>query len=64
MTYFDIFKTTKFTGEELKAASSIMKQAFPNGPKVDRMEMEQYSFNEIANHIHSSYQQVSKSLHE
>ena len=64
MTYFDIFNTTKFTGGELKQASSIMKQAFPDGPKVNRMEMEQFSFNEIANHIRNSYQQVSKSLHE
>lgn len=64
MTYFDIFNPTKFTSDELKAASSIMKQAFPNGPNVKPMEMEKYSFNEIANHIHNSYQEVSKSLHE
>jgi hypothetical protein len=64
MTYFDIFNTTKFTGTELKDASAILKKEFPNGPKVNRMEMEQFSFNEIANHIRNSYQQVSKSLHE
>ena len=64
MTYFDIFNTTKFTGTELKDASAIVKKEFPNGPKVKRMEMEQFSFNEIANHIRTSYQQVSKSLHE
>jgi len=63
MIYFDIFNTTKFTGSELKQASDILKKAFPNGPKVQKMELEKYSFNEIANHIHISYQEVSKSLH-
>jgi hypothetical protein len=63
MIYFDIFNTTKFTGSELKQASDILKKAFPNGPKVQKMELEKYSFNEIANHIHTSYQEVSKSLH-
>ncbi len=63
MTYFDIFNTTKFTGTELKEASAILKKEFPNGPKVKHMEMEQFSFNEIANHNRTSYQQVSKSLH-
>jgi hypothetical protein len=64
MIYFDIFNTTKFTGTELKTASAIIKKAFPNGPKVKHMEMEQFSFNEIANHIRTSYQQVSKSLYD
>jgi hypothetical protein len=63
MIYFDIFNTTKFTGSELKQASDILKKAFPDGPKVQKMELEKYSFNEIANHIHISYQEVSKSLH-
>ena len=63
MKYFDIFNTTKFTGSELKQASDILKKAFPDGPKVQKMELEKYSFNEIANHIHISYQEVSKSLH-
>ena len=63
MIYFDIFNTTKFTGSKLKQASDILKKAFPNGPKVQKMELEKYSFNEIANHIHTSYQEVSKSLH-
>lgn len=52
------------TGEDLKIASAILKKEFPNGPKVKPMEMEKYSFNEIANHIRKSYQEVSKSLHE
>lgn len=52
------------TSEDLKIASAILKKEFPNGPKVNRMEMQQYSFNEIATQIHNSYQQVSKSLHE
>lgn len=64
MTYFDVFKTTNFTSRDLKEASAILKKEFPNGPKVKRMEMERFSFNEIANHIHNSYQQVSKSLYE
>lgn len=64
MNHFDIFNTTKFTGEELKRASAILKKEFPNGPKVIRMKLdEKPSFNEIANHIHTSYQEVSKSLH-
>lgn len=63
MTYFNTFNQIEFTGEELKIASDILKKEFPNGPKVKRMEMEKYSFNEIANHIRNSYQQVSKSLH-
>ena len=63
MIYFDIFNTTKFTGTELKTASAIVKKEFPNGPKVKHMEVEQFSFNEIANHIHTSYQEVTKSLH-
>jgi hypothetical protein len=63
MKYFDIFNTTKFTGSELKQASDILKKAFPDGPKIQKMELEKYSFNEIANHIHISYQEVSKSLH-
>ncbi len=63
MTYFNTFNQIEFTSEELKIASDILKKEFPNGPKVKRMEMEKYSFNEIANHIRNSYQQVSKSLH-
>jgi hypothetical protein len=63
MIYFDIFNTTKFTGSELKQASDILKKAFPDGPKVQKMDLEKYSFNEIANHIHISYQEVSKSLY-
>jgi hypothetical protein len=63
MKYFDIFNTTKFTGSELKQASDILKKAFPDGPKVQKMDLEKYSFNEIANHIHISYQEVSKSLY-
>ncbi len=63
MTYFDVFKTTNFTSKDLKEASAILKKEFPNGPKVKRMEMKPYSFNEIANHIHNSYQQVSKSIY-
>lgn len=64
MKYFDMFKTGNFTVNQLKAASDLLKKEFPNGPKVKRMEMERFSFNEIANHIRISYQQVSKSLHE
>lgn len=64
MKYFDMFKTGSFTVNQLKVASDLLKKEFPNGPKVKRMEMKQFSFNEIANHIHNSYQQVSKSLHE
>jgi hypothetical protein len=63
MKYFEMFTQQQVNSEELKIASSIMKQAFPDGPQVKRMKMEHYSFNEIANHIHISYQQVSKSLH-
>lgn len=64
MKYFDMFKTGNFTVNQLKAASDLLKKEFPDGPKVRRMEMERFSFNEIANHIRLSYQQVSKSLHE
>lgn len=64
MRYFEMFKLGSFTGHQLKTASTILKKEFPNGPKVKRMEMEQFSFNEIANHIRTSYQQVSKSLYE
>ena len=64
MKYFDMFKTGNFTVNQLKAASDLLKKEFPDGPKVRRMEMERFSFNEIANHIRLSNQQVSKSLHE
>lgn len=64
MKYFDIFKIGDFTFNQLKEASALLKKEFPNGPKVIRMEMKKHSFNEIANHIHNSYQQVSKSLHD
>lgn len=64
MKYFDMFKTGNFTVNQLKTASDLLKKEFPDGPKVRRMEMERFSFNEIANHIRLSYQQVSKSLHE
>jgi len=65
MTYYDIFNTTKFSGSELKQASNILKEAFPNGPRIQHTEKVpgHHSFNEIANHIHKSYQEVSKSLH-
>ncbi len=63
MIYFEILKTTEFTATELKKASAIIKNEFPNGPKVNRMEIKKFSFNEIANHIHTSYQEVSKSLY-
>jgi hypothetical protein len=65
MTYYDIFNTTKFTGSELKQASDILKATYPNGPRIHHTEkvVGDYSFNEIANHIHKSYQEVSKSLH-
>jgi len=59
-----MFKLGSFTGHQLKTASTILKKEFPNGPKVKKMEIERFSFNEIANHIRLSYQQVSKSLHE
>ena len=64
MRYFEMFKLGSFTGRQLKTASTILKKEFPNGPKVKKMEIERFSFNEIANHIRLSYQQVSKSLHE
>ena len=64
MKYYQVFKTGDFTGRQLKTASAILKKEFPNGPKVKHMEIERFSFNEIANHIRLSYQQVSKSLHE
>jgi hypothetical protein len=63
MKYFETVKIGNFTGHELKKASDILKKNYPNGPKVKRMETEKYSFNEIANHIRNSYQEVSKSLH-
>ena len=65
MIYFDIFNTTKFTGSKLKQASDILKKEFPNGPRIQHTEKVpgEFSFNEIANHIRNSYQEVSKSLH-
>jgi hypothetical protein len=65
MIYFDIFNTATFTGSELKEASNILKKAFPNGPRVQHTEKVpgEFSFNEIANHIRNSYQEVSKSLY-
>lgn len=65
MIYFDIFNTTKFTGTELKTASNILKKAYPDGPRVQHTEKVpgEFSFNDIANHIRNSYQEVSKSLH-
>jgi hypothetical protein len=64
MKYFETFIQQPADSNELRIASSILKKEFPNGPRVIRMELdEKLSFNEIANHIHTSYQEVSKSLY-
>jgi hypothetical protein len=64
MTYFDISNTVRFTNDELKKGSLMIKKEFPNGPAVKTTYPDGvYSFNEIANHIRLSYQEVSRSLH-
>ena len=64
MKYFETGTQQSASSNELKIASSILKKEFPNGPKVIRMKLdEKPSFNEIANHIHTSYQEISKSLY-
>lgn len=41
-----------FTSKELKIASDIFKQAYPNGPQIKSTHLEKaYSFNEIASNI-------------
>jgi hypothetical protein len=64
MTYFDISNTVRFTNDELKKGSLMIKKEFPNGPAVKTTYPDGvYSFNEIANHIRLSYQEVSRSLY-
>jgi hypothetical protein len=64
MTYFDSPNIAKFTNDELKKGSLMIKKEFPNGPAVKTTYPDRvYSFNEIANYIHLSYQEVSKSLY-
>jgi hypothetical protein len=65
MKYFEIFGLGEFTGHDLKKASEILKKEFPNGPRIQHTERlpGKFSFNEIANHIRNSHQEVSKSLH-
>jgi hypothetical protein len=63
MKYFETPIQQPANSNELRIASSILKKEFPNGPKVIRMTLDEKPlFNEIANHIHTSYQEVSKSL--
>ena len=66
MKYVNEFNSLSFNSKDLKKASKILKEAYPNGPQTQSTERVSgsYTFNEIANHIHNSYQQVSKSLHE
>ncbi len=66
MRYINEYSSLSFNGKELKKASKILKEAYPNGPLIQNTEKIPgiFSFNEIANHIRTSYQQVSKSLHE
>jgi hypothetical protein len=65
MRYTNEFSSLSFSGKELKKASKILKEAYPDGPQTQSTEKVSgsFTFNEIANHIHNSYQQVSKSLH-
>lgn len=58
------FENKQFTAKELKAASDIMKREYPNGPKVKTYKPDkQYSFNEIADNIRPTLNEISKSLY-
>jgi hypothetical protein len=64
MKYFDESIYTRFSSEDLRKGSLMIKKEFPNGPVVKTIYPDRvYSFNEIANHIRLSYQEISKSLH-
>ena len=63
MIYFSILQSNHFTADDLKKASNILRKEFPDGPKVNKMTIEKFSFTDISNQIRKSYQEVSKSLY-
>jgi hypothetical protein len=64
MKYFDESIYTRFSSEDLRKGSLMIKREFPDGPAVKTIYPDRvYSFNEISNYIRLSYQEVSRSLH-
>lgn len=65
MKYYRLFDALPFTGKELRNASKILKQTFPDGPKIYNTVKpdKKYSFNEIASNIRPSLIELSKSLY-
>ena len=63
MIYYKMFDLPSFKGEELKKASNVIKQAFPNGPKVHTVfPGGPYTFNDIASNIRPQLTKLNKSL--
>ena len=64
MKYYETNVMPNCTTEELKQASKIIKEAFPNGPTVRTVKSNKvYSYNEIAANIRVTLNSLSKSLY-